>query len=131
MSKYKSHTCSKKRHSKCHQQCDINRYRIFQLSLSLKNTKWGNIQFLSFPVFQAECMLLRTLEVPRLLTGTRIKALKQNIVESIVLTGCAKGHTVLILRIPIIPSHFPFTFKRSQISIKLLAFALPIYNAQY
>lgn len=40
-----------------------------------------------------------------------VKASKQNLVEAIVRSGCAKGDTVLIPRTSIIPSDLLFTFK--------------------
>lgn len=57
-------------------------------------------------------MLLRNLKPPKLCNGTRlqVKALHRNIVEAIILTGCAKGETVFIPRIPLIPNDTPFEF---------------------
>ena len=76
-------------------------------------------------------MLLRNLEPPRLCNGTRliVTSLKQNVIEAEVLTGCARGDTVFITRIPIIPTDLTFTFKRLQFPLKM-AFDMTINKAQ-
>ncbi|GBL78807.1 hypothetical protein AVEN_65339-1 [Araneus ventricosus] len=79
----------------------------------------------------APIMLLRNLYPPSLCTGTRlcIKKLMPNIIETTIMTGHAAGEDVFIPRIPIIPSYFPFQFKRIQFSVRL-SFALSINKAQ-
>ncbi|XP_067131955.1 uncharacterized protein [Centruroides vittatus] len=76
-------------------------------------------------------MLLRNLKPPKLCNGTRlqVKALHRNIVEATILTGCAKGETVFIPRIPLIPNDIPFEFKRLQFPLKV-CFAMTINKSQ-
>jgi ATP-dependent DNA helicase PIF1 len=59
-------------------------------------------------------MLLRNLKPPKLCNGTRlkVKTLHRNIVEATVLTERAKGETVFVPRIPLIPNDLLFEFKR-------------------
>ncbi|XP_015368098.1 PREDICTED: uncharacterized protein LOC107164697 [Diuraphis noxia] len=72
-------------------------------------------------------MLLQNLKPPKLCNGTRlkVKALHRNIVEATILTGCAKGETVFVPRIPLIPNDNPFEFKRLQFPLKV-CFAMTI-----
>jgi ATP-dependent DNA helicase PIF1 len=58
-------------------------------------------------------MLLRNLEPPKLCNGTRlcVKNLYSHLIETTILTGCAKGKDVFIPRIPLIPTDMPFDFK--------------------
>ncbi|XP_060855642.1 ATP-dependent DNA helicase PIF6-like [Metopolophium dirhodum] len=79
----------------------------------------------------APIILMRNLSPPTLCNGTRlqIKKLRSSLLECIILTGCGNGKTVLIPRIPIIPSDLPFKFKRIQFPVKL-AFAMTINKAQ-
>ncbi|XP_045446150.1 uncharacterized protein LOC123654245 [Melitaea cinxia] len=76
-------------------------------------------------------ILLRNLNPPKLCNGTRLKIvkLKNFLIECTILTGCGTGDTVLIPRIPMIPSELPFQFKRLQFPIKL-AFGITINKAQ-
>lgn len=76
-------------------------------------------------------MLLRNLKPPKLCNGTRlrIKNLQKNIIEGTILTGCSRGETVFIPRIPLIPSEYPFEFKRLQFPIKM-SFAITINKSQ-
>lgn len=76
-------------------------------------------------------LLMRNLDAPRLCNGTRlqISELGRNIVRATILTGAAKGESVLIPRIPIIPHNLPFQFKRLQFPLKL-AFAMTINKSQ-
>ncbi|KAL4083880.1 hypothetical protein QTP88_029196 [Uroleucon formosanum] len=76
-------------------------------------------------------MLLRNLKPPKLCNGTRlkVKALHRNIVEATILTGCAKGETVFIPRIPLIPNDHPFEFKRLQFPLKV-CFAMTINKSR-
>ncbi|XP_054266833.1 uncharacterized protein LOC128989005 [Macrosteles quadrilineatus] len=55
-------------------------------------------------------LLMRNLDAPRLCNGTRLRVteLGRNIVHATILTGTAKGESVLIPRIPIIPNNLPF-----------------------
>ncbi|GBL79097.1 hypothetical protein AVEN_92353-1 [Araneus ventricosus] len=52
-----------------------------------------------------------------------------NIIEATIMTGHAAGEDVLIPRIPIIPSDFPFQFKRIQFHVRL-SFAMSTNKAQ-
>lgn len=72
-------------------------------------------------------MLLRNLNPPKLCYGTRlqVKALHKNVIEAIVITGCARGDIVLIPRITLIPTDYPFEFKRIQFPLKV-CFAMAI-----
>ena len=53
----------------------------------------------------------------------------ENVIEATILTRPSEGETVLIPRIPIIPTDLPFQFKRLQFPIRL-AFAITINKAQ-
>ncbi|GBM49781.1 hypothetical protein AVEN_60511-1 [Araneus ventricosus] len=59
-------------------------------------------------------LLIRNLDVPRLLNGTRLQItyLGQNVVPAPIMTGIARGESFLIPRIPIIPKDLPSQFKR-------------------
>lgn len=76
-------------------------------------------------------MLMRNLDAPRLCNGTRLRVtqLGWNIITATILTGAAKGESVLIPRIPIIPTDLPFQFKRLQFPIRV-SFAMTINKAQ-
>lgn len=76
-------------------------------------------------------MLLRNLNPPKLCNGTRLRitALQKNVVEAEIMTGSAKGESVFIPRIPMIPSDYPFQFKRMQFPIKV-CFAMTINKSQ-
>lgn len=76
-------------------------------------------------------ILLRNLDPPRLCNGTRliIKNLMKNLIQATILTGSSAGNTVLLPRIPLIPSDMPFNFKRLQFPIKI-CFALTINKSQ-
>ncbi|GBN76208.1 hypothetical protein AVEN_195713-1 [Araneus ventricosus] len=79
----------------------------------------------------APIMLLRNLHPPSLYNGTRlcIKKLMPNIIEATIMTGHAAGEDVFIPIIPIIPSDFPFQFKRIQFPVHL-SFTMSINKAQ-
>lgn len=76
-------------------------------------------------------MLLRNLKPPKLCNGTRlqVKALHKNLVEAVILTGCARGETVFVPRIPLMPNDLPFEFKRLQFPLKV-CFAMTINKSQ-
>ena len=61
-------------------------------------------------------ILLRNLDPPRLCNGSRLLVtnLKNHIIEARILTGEYKGEQVMIPKIPLIPSDYPFNFKRLQ-----------------
>ena len=63
-------------------------------------------------------MLLRNLDPPKLVNGTRliIKKLMPHVIEATIL--CGSGEDVFIPRIPIIPSDLPFQFKRLQFPVR-------------
>ena len=66
-------------------------------------------------------LLLRNLCPPKLCNGTRIHvtAVQKNEVEATIITGCAKGESVVISRIPLITSNYPFQFKMTQFPINV------------
>lgn len=76
-------------------------------------------------------ILLRNLDPPKLCNGTRliITRLMKNLIEATILTGASAGCTVLLPRIPLIPSDMPFNFKRLQFPVKI-CFALTINKSQ-
>lgn len=76
-------------------------------------------------------MLLRNLDPPRLCNGTRLitTRLMPNLIEATILTGTAAGNSVLLPRIPLIPSDMPFSFKRLQFPLKM-CFALTVNKSQ-
>ncbi|XP_043474431.1 uncharacterized protein LOC122506366 [Leptopilina heterotoma] len=76
-------------------------------------------------------MLLRNINPPKMCNGTRlrVRSLHRHIIEAEILTGCASGEIVFISRIPIIPSNYPFEFRRLQFPISL-CFAMTINKSQ-
>ena len=59
----------------------------------------------------------------------QVKALHKNVIEAIVITGCARGDILLIPRITLIPTDYPFEFKRIQFPLKV-CFAMTINKSQ-
>jgi len=76
-------------------------------------------------------MLLRNLQPPNLCNGTRlqIRAMRDNIIEAIILAGPANGKIAFIPRISMIPTDLPFQFKRLLFSITVF-FAITINKSQ-
>nr|XP_042913409.1 uncharacterized protein LOC122273401 [Parasteatoda tepidariorum] len=70
-------------------------------------------------------ILLRILNLPRLCNGTRlvVKKLMNNVIEVIILDDKFRGESILLPRIPIVPTDVPIQFKRIQFPIRL-AFAI-------
>jgi len=66
-------------------------------------------------------MLLRNLSPPKLCNGTRLRItdLQKNLIEAQIMTGFAKGESVFIPRILMIPSGYPFQFKIMQFPVKV------------
>ncbi|XP_063361874.1 E3 ubiquitin-protein ligase XIAP-like [Cydia amplana] len=60
-------------------------------------------------------------ESPKLCNGTQLKVmqLQRNLIEAQILTRCGAGEAVLIPRIPLIPSNFPFRFKCLQFPVSV------------
>lgn len=59
-------------------------------------------------------LLQRNIKPTKICNGTRIqvKSVHKNVIEVIILTGCGRGESELIPRIPMIPSEYPFEFNR-------------------
>lgn len=76
-------------------------------------------------------MLLRNFNPPKLCNGTRlqVKTLHHNVIEATVFTGCAQDESMFIPRLPLIPSDYPFMFKRLQFPLKV-CFAITINKSQ-
>ncbi|XP_017476411.1 PREDICTED: ATP-dependent DNA helicase pif1-like [Rhagoletis zephyria] len=76
-------------------------------------------------------IMLRNINQPRLCNGTRltVKKIMKNVIEATIIKGKYKGEDVLIPRIPMIPTHLPFDFKRLQFPVRL-AFAMTINKSQ-
>ena len=77
-------------------------------------------------------MLMRNIDPSGgLCNGTRliIKEMLRNIIVADIITGEFSGKTVFISRIPIIPTDYPFEFKRTQFPIKP-CYAMTINKSQ-
>jgi ATP-dependent DNA helicase PIF1 len=53
----------------------------------------------------------------------------KNLIEATILTGCARGESVFVPRIPLIYSDLPFDFKRLQFPLRV-CFAMTINKSQ-
>jgi len=75
-------------------------------------------------------ILIRNLDAPRLCNGTRLSVnrFSQCVIEATVMTGCGKGETVFIPRIPIINADM-VEFKRLQFPVRP-SFAMTINKSQ-
>lgn len=76
-------------------------------------------------------MLLRNLRPPKLCNGTRLRLTKlmKYVVEARIITGCGAGETVLIPRIPLIPTDYQFKWRRLQFPIRP-CFAMTVNKSQ-
>ena len=78
-------------------------------------------------------MILRNMEPPKTTNGTRciITGLRNNLIEATIAFGPFKNETILLPRIPLIPSDsdLPFQFRRLQFPCKP-CFAMTINKAQ-
>ena len=76
-------------------------------------------------------MMLMNLDPPKLCNGTRliISALHPNLIEAEILTGSARGETVMIPRIPFMPVNEPIVFKRIQFPLRV-CYAMTINKSQ-
>ena len=76
-------------------------------------------------------ILLRNMDPPKLMNGTRliVTQLHKNVIVAKILTGVSEGEDVFLPRIGLVPSDYPFEFKRMQFPVKP-AFCLTINKAQ-
>ena len=76
-------------------------------------------------------MLLRNLDPPKLCNGTRlsVKRLFPHVIEATIITPSGRGQSMFIPRIPLIPTDYPFEFKRLQFPVKV-CFAMTINKSQ-
>lgn len=79
----------------------------------------------------APIMLQRNLNPPKMCNGTRlrIRALHRYVIEADIMTGSGTGESVFIPRIPLIPSNYPFQFKRLQFPVTV-CFAMTVNKSQ-
>ncbi|GFT04158.1 ATP-dependent DNA helicase [Trichonephila clavipes] len=76
-------------------------------------------------------ILLRNLNPLKPCNGTKLRvvSLQKNTIEGRIISGCGKGEIIFVPRIPIIPSNFPFEFRRLQFPINV-SFAMAINKSQ-
>ena len=78
-------------------------------------------------------MIMRNIESPKTTNGTRciVTRLHNNVIEASISCGPYKGETILLPRIPLVPSEsdLPFQFRRLQFSCKP-CFAMTVHKAQ-